>query len=105
MVFLDTPRMRRLISDQEAMKALRDQSSIVEFQAQGDPPERYPLRFGAAHEAPPLERDEVALGRIPLLLELDDRRLVAERLHRLLVGDQPTGPGSVEKCHVSGIEN
>src|SRR5262245_38691451 len=41
MAFLDTPRSRRLASDAEAMKALREQSSILSYQAIGDPAERY----------------------------------------------------------------
>ena len=42
---LDTPRSRRLTADAEAMKALKDNSSILEFQAHGEPPERYLLTF------------------------------------------------------------
>lgn len=41
MPFFDTPRVRRLKADAEAMKALKENSSIIEYQANGDPPERY----------------------------------------------------------------
>ena len=41
MALMDTPRTRRLNSDYEAMKQLRENSGIIEFQAFGDPPERY----------------------------------------------------------------
>jgi len=39
--FFDTPRNRRLKADFEALKQLREQSTILDFQAIGDPPERY----------------------------------------------------------------
>ncbi len=45
MSLLDTPRTRRLVSDFEAMRTLKENSSIIEFQAQGDPPERYLVTF------------------------------------------------------------
>ena len=45
MALMDTPRTRRLYSDSEALKALRENSSILEFQAFGDPPERYLVTF------------------------------------------------------------
>jgi hypothetical protein len=45
MVMFDTPRGRRLVADAEAMKALREQSSILDFQGHGDPPERYLVTF------------------------------------------------------------
>ncbi len=45
MSFYDTPRNRRLRTDYEAMKQLKDQSTILEFQAFGDPPERYLFTF------------------------------------------------------------
>ena len=41
MPFFDTPRVRRLKADAEAMKALKENSSILEYQAHGDPAERY----------------------------------------------------------------
>jgi ubiquitin-protein ligase len=45
MALMDTPRTRRLYSDHEAMKALRDNSSILEYTSFGDPPERYLVTF------------------------------------------------------------
>jgi ubiquitin-protein ligase len=41
MSFFDTPRTRRLRADHEALKTLKENSTIVDFQAFGDPPERY----------------------------------------------------------------
>jgi ubiquitin-protein ligase len=41
MPFFDSPRVRRLKADAEAMKALKENSTILEYQAHGDPPERY----------------------------------------------------------------
>lgn len=43
--FMTNPRARRLAKDFEEMKALASASPILEFEAQGDPPERYLLRF------------------------------------------------------------
>lgn len=43
--FFDTPRVRRLKRDFEEMKVLKDQSSILEFDADGPAPDRYILRF------------------------------------------------------------
>jgi ubiquitin-protein ligase len=40
-IFSDTPRTRRLKADFEGLRALKDHSSILDFQAFGDPPERY----------------------------------------------------------------
>src|SRR5688572_17286652 len=45
MTYFDTPRGRRLVADAEAMKALKEQSSILDYQAHGDPPERYLVTF------------------------------------------------------------
>lgn len=43
--FMTTPRNRRLAKDFEEMKALAEVSPILEFEPQGDPPERYLLRL------------------------------------------------------------
>ena len=40
-----SPRSRRLIADYQALRKLRTQSSILQFRTQGDPPERYRIRF------------------------------------------------------------
>jgi len=45
MDLLSTPRSRRLAADAEAMKALRENSTIIELNALGDPPERYMITF------------------------------------------------------------
>ena len=39
--FFDTPRTRRLKADADAMKLLKENSTIVDYQAFGDPAERY----------------------------------------------------------------
>lgn len=44
-VFDDDPRTRRLKADAEAMKRLKESSSILDYQAVGDPPERYIVTF------------------------------------------------------------
>jgi ubiquitin-protein ligase len=41
MAFFDTPRVRRLKADADAMKLLKENSTIVDYQAFGDPAERY----------------------------------------------------------------
>jgi ubiquitin-protein ligase len=41
MPFFDTPRTRRLKADAEAMKLLKENSTIIDYQAFGDPAERY----------------------------------------------------------------
>ena len=44
-VFDDDPRTRRLKADFEAMKRLKEASSIIDFTSTGDPPERYVVTF------------------------------------------------------------
>jgi ubiquitin-protein ligase len=39
--FFDTPRTRRLRADADAMKLLKEHSTIIDYQAFGDPAERY----------------------------------------------------------------
>lgn len=41
----DSPRLRRLRSDRRALERLREESSILDFSAFGDPTERYIIRF------------------------------------------------------------
>jgi hypothetical protein len=41
----DTPRIRRLRTDRQGLEQLRAESSILDFDALGDPSERYVLRF------------------------------------------------------------
>jgi hypothetical protein len=74
MTFFDTPRGRRLAADAEAMKALREQSSILDFQAHGDPPERYLITFRGRglvrrSEVDPVETAEV--HRVEIRLGID----------------------------------
>lgn len=44
-LFDDDPRTRRLKADYESMKQLKEASTILEFVAHGDPPERYVVTF------------------------------------------------------------
>ena len=74
MPFFDTPRVRRLKADAEAMKILKEHSTIIEYQAQGDPPERYmiTLKGKGLHrksEADPVEVAEV--HRVEIRLGID----------------------------------
>jgi ubiquitin-protein ligase len=41
----ESPRIRRLRSDLKAMEALRAESTILEFEARGNPPAEYLVRF------------------------------------------------------------
>ena len=70
----DTPRSRRLAADAEAMKALRDQSSILDFQGHGEPPERYLITFRGKgllrrSEVDPVETSDV--HRVEIRLGID----------------------------------
>lgn len=74
MAMFDTPRGRRLVADAEAMKALREQSSIMDFQAHGDPPERYLVTFRGRglvrrSEVDPVETADV--HRVEIRLGID----------------------------------
>jgi hypothetical protein len=74
MTYFDTPRGRRLVADAEAMKALREQSSILDFQAHGDPPERYLVSFRGRglvrrSEVDPVETADV--HRVEIRLGID----------------------------------
>jgi ubiquitin-protein ligase len=74
MAFFDTPRLRRLKADTEAMKALKENSSIIEFQANGDPPERYLITLKGKgllrkSEGDPVEVAEV--HRVEIRLGID----------------------------------
>jgi ubiquitin-protein ligase len=72
MPFFDTPRTRRLKADADAMKLLKENSTIVDFQAFGDPAERYLITFkgkglmrkseGDSVEVAEVHRVEVRLG-------------------------------------------
>jgi hypothetical protein len=74
MPFFDTPRVRRLKADGDALKLLKENSTIVDFQAFGDPPERYLLTFKGKgllrkSEADPVEVAEV--HRVEIRLGID----------------------------------
>ncbi len=74
MAMFDTPRSRRLAADAEAMKALREQSSILDYQAHGDPPERYLVTFRGRglvrrSEVDPVETADV--HRVEIRLGID----------------------------------
>jgi ubiquitin-protein ligase len=74
MPFFDTPRVRRLKADAEAMKNLKEHSGILEYQAHGDPPERYMITLKGKgllrkSEADPVEVAEV--HRVEIRLGID----------------------------------
>jgi ubiquitin-protein ligase len=74
MPFFDTPRVRRLKADAEAMKILKESSTILEYQAHGDPPERYMVTLKGKgllrkSEADPVEVAEV--HRVEIRLGID----------------------------------
>ena len=65
----ESPRIRRLRSDQRAMERLREESSIISYTAWGDPFDRYLVRFQGlgfyrpegTHETKIREQHEVAI--------------------------------------------
>ena len=74
MAFFDTLWMRRLKADGDALKLLKENSTIVDFQAVGDPPERYMITFKGKglhrkSEADPVEVAEV--HRVEIRLGID----------------------------------
>src|SRR5688572_22490426 len=74
MAFFDSPRSRRLKADLEALKTLKENSTIVDYQAFGDPPERYLISFKGKgllrkSEADPVEVAEV--HRVEIRLGID----------------------------------
>ena len=74
MPFFDTPRVRRLKADGDALKLLKENSTIVDYQAFGDPPERYLISFKGKgllrkSEADPVEIAEV--HRVEIRLGID----------------------------------
>ncbi|HVR85294.1 MAG TPA: ubiquitin-conjugating enzyme E2 [Planctomycetota bacterium] len=74
MPFFDTPRVRRLKADAEAMRTLKETSTILEYQAHGDPPERYLVTLKGKgllrkSEADPVEVAEV--HRVEIRLGID----------------------------------
>jgi hypothetical protein len=74
MPFFDTPRVRRLKADGDALKLLKENSTIVDYQAHGDPPERYLITLKGKgllrkSEADPVEIAEV--HRVEIRLGID----------------------------------
>ena len=41
----ESPRIRRLHTDQRALEALKEESTIIDFKPFGEPPEKYKVRF------------------------------------------------------------
>jgi len=64
MPFFDTPRVRRLKADSEAMKALKENSIIIEYQANGDPAERYLVTFKGKGLIRKAEGDPVEIAEV-----------------------------------------
>src|SRR5262245_52195770 len=64
MPFFDTPRVRRLKADSEALKALKENSTIVDYQAFGDPFERYLVTFKGKGLLRKSEADAVEIAEV-----------------------------------------
>jgi ubiquitin-protein ligase len=64
MPFFDTPRVRRLKADAEAMKILKENSTIIEYQCQGDPQERYMVTFKGKGLLRKTETDPVEIAEV-----------------------------------------
>jgi ubiquitin-protein ligase len=62
--FFDTPRTRRLKADTEAMKHLKENSTILEYQAFGDPPERYLVTLKGKGLVRKSESDAVEMAEV-----------------------------------------
>jgi len=74
MAFFDSPRSRRLKADLEALKTLKENSTILDFQVHGDPAERYLVTFKGKGlirrtESDPVEVAEV--HRVEIRLGID----------------------------------
>ncbi len=64
MAFFDTPRVRRLKADGDALKILKENSTIVDYQAFGDPPERYLVTFKGKGLLRKSEADAVEVAEV-----------------------------------------
>ena len=74
MALFDTPRTRRLKADYESLKAIKENSTIVDFQSFGDPPERYLVTYKGKglirkSETDPVEQADV--HRVEIRLGID----------------------------------
>ena len=57
----ESPRTRRLRTDLRALDKLRSESSIVEFDAYGDPPDSYLIKFNGRGLNRPTSSSKVAI--------------------------------------------
>lgn len=64
MAFFDTPRTRRLKADAEAMKLLKENSTILDYQSFGDPAERYLVTFKGKGLIRKSESDAVDMAEV-----------------------------------------
>jgi ubiquitin-protein ligase len=64
MPFFDTPRVRRLKADNDAMKVLKENSTIVDYQALGDPAERYLITLKGKGLLRKTESDPVEVAEV-----------------------------------------
>lgn len=74
MTFFDNPRTRRLKADFEALKALKENSTIIDFQSFGDPAERYLITFkgkGLLRKAENEPVDVAEVHRVEVRLGID----------------------------------
>ena len=64
MAFFDTPRVRRLKADGDALKILKENSTIVDYQVFGDPAERYLVTFKGKGLLRKSEADAVEVAEV-----------------------------------------
>lgn len=64
MPFFDTPRVRRLKADHDAMKLLKENSTILDYQAFGDPAERYMVTLKGKGLLRKTESDPVEVAEV-----------------------------------------
>jgi ubiquitin-protein ligase len=64
MPFFDTPRVRRLKADNDAMKILKENSTIVDYQVFGDPAERYLITLKGKGLLRKTESDPVEVAEV-----------------------------------------
>lgn len=64
MAFFDTPRLRRLKADMEALKSLKENSTILDYQVFGEPAERYLVTFKGKGLLRATESDPVSVAEV-----------------------------------------
>jgi ubiquitin-protein ligase len=77
----DSPRTRRLHSDFESLKRLKNESSILDFKCFGNPPERYIFTFhgkGLMRPAPGAPTHVQQVHEIEILLGVEYPRMMPE---------------------------